>query len=116
MLLIEGIYPYEFVYPDVFESFINKCIEINKLVPAHFLSIPGFTWQTCLKKTGVKLELLTNNNMLMMAEKGIRGGVCHAIYRYAKAKNKYVKNYNKEIESSYLMFLDANNLYGWAMF
>ena len=71
LLLIEGIYPYEFVYPDVFESFINKCIEIYKLVPAHFLSTPGLTWQTCLKKTGVKLELSTNNDMLMMAEKGI---------------------------------------------
>ena len=54
--------------------------------------------------------------MLLMVEKGIRGGICHAIHRYAKANNKYMKNYNKNIELSYLMYLDANNLYGWAMF
>ena len=53
--------------------------------------------------------------MLLMVEKGTRGGICHAIYRYAKANNKYMKNYDKNIESSYLMYLDAKNLYGWAM-
>ena len=53
--------------------------------------------------------------MLMMVEKGIRGGMCHAIYRYAKANNKYMKNYDKSIMSLFLMYLDANNLYGWAM-
>ena len=68
------------------------------------------------KNTGVELGLLTNNDMLMIIEKGTRGGICHAIYiyiyRYAKANNKYMKNYNKNIELSYLMYLDANNLYG----
>ena len=53
--------------------------------------------------------------MLLMVEKGTRGGICQAIHRYAKANNKYMKNYNKDIISSYLMYLDANNLYGWAM-
>ena len=79
------------------------------------MSAPGLTWQACLKKTGVKLELLTDNDMVMMVEKGIRGGMCHAIYRYVKANNKYMKNYNKNIESSYSEYLDTNNLYGWAM-
>ena len=53
--------------------------------------------------------------MLLMVEKGIRGGICHAIYKYAEANNKYMKNYEKNTESSYLEYLDANNLYGWAM-
>ena len=61
------------------------------------------------KKTGVKLELLTNNDMLMMFEKRIRGGIVHAIHRYTKANNKFIKNYNKNIESSYLTYLDAKD-------
>ena len=100
---------------DVFENFRGKCIEIYELDPAHFLSAPGLTWQACLKKTGVKIELLTDIDMLLMVEKGIRGGMCQAIYSYAKANNKYMKNSYKNIISSYLMYLDANNLYGWAI-
>ena len=76
---------------DVFENFRNKCIEIYELEPVHFLSAPGLTWQACLKKTEIKLELLTYVDMLLMVEKGIRGGICHAIDRYAKANNKYIK-------------------------
>ena len=67
------------------------------------------------KKTGVKLELLTEVDMLLMVEKRIRGGICHAIHRYAKANNKYMKNNNKNEESSFFEYLDANNLYGWAI-
>ena len=76
---------------------------------------PGLAWQACLKKTKVKLELLTDIDMLLMVEKGTRGGICQAIHRYAKANNKYMKNYDKNNESSYIENLDANNLYGWAM-
>ena len=68
-----------------------------------------------LKKGGVKLELLTDYDMLLMVEKGIRGGIYHAMHRYAKANNKYMKNYDKKFDSSYLQYLDANNLYGLAM-
>ena len=100
---------------DVFENFRDKCIDIYELDPAHFLSASGLAWQACLKRTEVKLELLTNNDMLMMVEEGIRGGNWRVIYRYAKADTKDMKNYNKNIESSYLEYLDANNLYGWAM-
>ena len=67
------------------------------------------------KKTEVKLELLTDVDMLLMVEKGIKGGICHAIHRYAKANNKYMKNYDKNKESSHIQYLNANNLYGWAM-
>ena len=64
------------------------------------------------KKTSVKLELLIDYDILLMVEIGIRGGICHVIHRYANANNKYMKNYDKNKESSYIQYLDANNLYG----
>ena len=67
------------------------------------------------KKTGVELELLTDTNMLLMVQKEIRGGICHAIHHYAKANNKYMKAYNKNTGSSYINYWDVNNLYGWAL-
>ena len=94
------------------QVFRDKCIEIY---PAHFLSAPGQAWQACFKKTEVELELLTDNDMLPMFEEGTRGGICQAIYRYAKANHKYMKNYDKNNESTYLEYLDADNLDGWAM-
>ena len=69
-------------------------INLYKLDQATFLSAPRLAWQATLKKTKVKLDLLTDINMLLMVEKGIRGGICHYIYRYAKANNKYTKDYD----------------------
>ena len=100
---------------DVFENFRDMCIKEYELDPAHFLSLPGLAWQARLKKTNIELELLTDYDMLLMVEEGIRGGICHSIHRYAKANNKYMKNYNNNEESSYIQDLDANNLYGSAM-
>ena len=90
-------------------------MKVYELDPAHFLLLPGLAWQACLKKTNIKLELLTNYDMLLMVEEGIRGGICHSIHRYTKANNKYMENYAKNEESLYIQYLDANNLYGWAM-
>ena len=100
---------------DVFDNFRDKCIEIYRVDPAHFLTAPGLAWQACLKKTEVELELLTDNDMLNLFEKGIRGGMCQASYRYVKRNNKYMKNYDKNKESSFLIYDDANNLYGWSL-
>ena len=100
---------------DVFENFRDKCIEIYEVDPAHFLSAPGLAWQACLKKTNVELVLLTDNDMLIMFEEGILEGMCQATYRYAKANNKYMENHGKNKESTYLGYLDANDLYGFAM-
>ena len=100
---------------DVFENFRNMCIEVYELDPANFLSAPGLAWQACLKKTDEKSELLTDVDMLLMLEKRIRGGICHAIYRYAKGNNKYMNNYNKDEEVSFLQYLNDNNSYDRAM-
>ena len=99
----------------MFGNFKDKCIDICELDPAHCLSVPGLAWQACLKKSEVNLELLTDSDMLMMVEKGITGGICQAVYRHAKANNKYMISYDKDIESPYLQYLDANNLYGRVM-
>ena len=84
---------------DIFENFRNMCFSIYELDPVYFVSAPGLAWQACLEKTGVKLALLTDYDMILMIKKGIRGGICQATHRYAKANNKYMKSYNKSIES-----------------
>ena len=100
---------------DVFQSFRDLCIKTYKLDPAYFLSLPGFAWQACLKKTGVKLELISDIDMLLMIEEGIKGEICHSVLRYAKANNKYMKDYDENRDDSFLIHTDYNNLYGKAM-
>ena len=100
---------------DVFENFRDKCLAVDNLDPVYYLSAPGLSWQSGLKMTGVTLELLTDENMLLIFEKGIRGGICEAVTKYKEANNKYMKNYDTTKPSSYLMYVDANNLYGYAM-
>ena len=100
---------------DVFEQFRNLCLKEYELDPAYFVSTPGLAMEACLKMTGVKLELLTNIDMMLMFEKGIRGALTQTVRRYAAANNKYMPNYDANVVSSYLEHLEANNLYGWDM-
>ena len=101
---------------DVFEEFRNVCLENYELDPAWYFTSPGLAWDASLKKTKVKLELLTDIDMLQMIEKGTRGGVSMISNRFGKANNKYMgKDFNPEKPSTFIPYLDANNLYGWAM-
>ena len=100
---------------DVFKAFRKTCIKEYELDLTYFVSAPRLSWEACLKLTKVKLELLTDLDMFLMYEEGIRGGISQAIHKYAKSNNKYMKSYNKNVISSYLQYQDANNLYGWAM-
>ena len=101
---------------NVFEAFRNDCLKCHKLDPAHFYTTPGLAWQASLKKTGVKLELLTDPGMKLMFEKGIRGGITQAVHRYVKANNKYMdEKFHPKEKSSFLQYLDANSLFCWVM-
>ena len=100
---------------DVFENFRDKCLNIFGLDPCHYFTSPGLSWDAALKKTKVKLDLITDIDMILFIEKGMRGGISYIAHRHAKANNKYLPDYNPELEDSYLIYQDANNLYGWAM-
>ena len=101
---------------DVFENFRNLCLKIYGLDPVYYYTAPGLAWDACLKMTNINLELLSDPNMLLMFEKGIRGGISIISNRYGEANNKHMGNrFNKNKLNKYLMYLDANNLYGCAM-
>ncbi|XP_076301552.1 uncharacterized protein LOC143219489 [Lasioglossum baleicum] len=100
---------------DVFENFRNECFKNYKLDPAHYYTLPCFAWDVMLKTTGVELELFTDVDMLLFVERGILGGLSQCSHRYAIANNKYLPTYDPNKPSTYLMYFDVNNLYGWAM-
>ena len=100
---------------DVFENFRNLNLKIHELDPAPFLTAPVLTCQAASKKTNGTWHLLTDIDLLLMAEKGITGGICHSIHWSAKANNKYMKDYHKNKELSYFQYWDLNNLHGLAM-
>ena len=96
---------------NVFEAFRDTCLDHYSLNPAHFYTSPGLAWKACLKKTGIRLELLTDPNMLLMFERGIRGGITQAVHQYAMANNPYMGDkFDPKECTSYLQYLDANNL------
>ena len=100
---------------DVFENFRKTCLKHYKLDLCHYYTAPGLAWDACLKEKRQDLELLKDYDLLMMFERGIRGGITHISKRYAEANNKYMKDYDQDKPSTYIQYLDANNLYGWAM-
>ena len=100
---------------DVFENFRAHCLNYYRLDPCHYFTSPGLSWDAMLKMTGIRLELMTDIDMYQFIEEGIRGGVSYIANRYGKANNKYIIDYDKNAPSKYIMYLDAINLYGWAM-
>ena len=100
---------------DVFENFRKTCLQYYKLDPCHYFTSPGLSWDAMLKMTYIKLELITDIDMFQFIEKGMRGGISYIANRYGKGNNKYIKSYDKTKPSKYIMYLDSNNLYGWAM-
>ena len=100
---------------DVFETFRKTCLQQYGLDPAHYYTSPGLSWDALLKKTGVELELLTDYDQHLFTEKGMWGGISMVSKRYAKANNPMVEGYDSSKPKSHILYLDANNLYGWAM-
>ena len=100
---------------DIFENFRDVCLKNYKLDPAWYYTSPGLSWDALLKNTEIKLDLLSDINMILFVEARIRGGVSMISNRYGKANNKYMENYNPIKESKFITYLDANNLYGWGM-
>ena len=100
---------------DIFGNFRDLCVKNYKLDPAWYYTSPGLSWDALLKKTEIKLDLLSDVNMILFIEGGIRCGVSMISNRYGKANNKYIESYNPKEESKYITYLDAHNLYGWGM-
>ena len=100
---------------DVFETFRKTCMGRYSLDPAHYYTSPGLSWDALLKKTGVELELLTDYDQHLFIEKGMRGGISMVSKRYARANNPLIKGYDPSKPNTHILYLDANNLYGWAM-
>ena len=100
---------------DVFEKFIDTCLKYYELDPCHYFSAPGLSWDAMLKMTGVKLEKISDIDQYLFTEKGTRGGVSYISKRYAKENNKYTSDHDPNKPSTFITYLDKNNLYDWAM-
>ena len=100
---------------DVFEKFIKTCLDYYGLDPCHYFSAPGLNWDAMLKMIGVKLELISDTDMHLLIEKGMSGGISYISKKYTKANNRYMWNYNSNKESKFIIYWDANSLYGYGM-
>ena len=100
---------------DVFEKFINTCLEYYGLDPCHYFSSPGLSWNAMLKMTGIELKLASDIHIHLSIEKRMRGGISYIAKRYSKANNKHMQSNDANNPSKLITYLDANNLYGWAM-
>ncbi|XP_061704174.1 uncharacterized protein LOC133515618 [Cydia pomonella] len=100
---------------EVFENFREICMNTYKLDPCQYVTAPGLSWDAMLKYTGIELELFTDYEMIQFIKMGIRGGISQVSKRYAKANNCFMKEYDEERDSSFIVYLDVNNLYGEAM-
>ena len=96
----------------LFEKFIDTCLKFCRLDPCHYFSSPGLSWDAMLKMTDLKLEKIFDIDMYLFIEKGLRGGISYIAKRYAKANNKYTKNYDPKKPSKFITYLDISNLYG----
>ena len=99
----------------VFEKFISTCLKYYELDLCHYFSAPGLSWDAMLKMTDVKLEKISDIDKYLFIEKGLRGGISYIAKRYAKANNKYMSDYDSNKPSTFITYLDKNNLYGWSM-
>ena len=100
---------------DVFQNFRNQCLKTYDLDPANFLTLPSLAWQAYLKVSNVRLDLVTNSEMILVIEEAVRGGITQVITKFLEAQNKYIQNYDQNKDSSLLQYLDLKSLYAWAI-
>ena len=100
---------------DVFEKLINTCLDYYALDPCYYFSSPGLSWDPMLKMTEIELDLISDIDMHLFIEKGMKVGISYIAKRYSKANNNHMQSYNAKKPSKFMTYLDANNLYGWAM-
>ena len=103
------------VLADVFENFRKTCLLYYKLDPCHYFTSPGLSSDAMLEMTNIELEVLTNIDIVQFIETSMTGEVSYSTNRYGQANNRYMKNHDKNAQSKYVMYLDANNLCGWAL-
>ena len=100
---------------DVFEKFISMCLKFYGLNPCHYFSSPGLSWVAMLKMTGIKLEKISDIDKYLFIEKGLRRGISYIAKWYLKANSKHMNDYDPKKPSTFITYLDMNNLYGWVM-